>query len=252
MCPCSWDWTVYFHIFSIRSSFALLGTRTWSLLDPSLYPLTHPQMTTPGERCSALDSPSWRSPVLSPRLITFAEAVLGVSLNLTVLLQVQNQKPQMQYHLLCCFSVNLLQPGHTRSPPLHLHRHRWPVTQLLQHFFCLQPIPGGEHWEPGCCPTLCMLIRQSSTRRKVVSGGRRGIIFPSSSHLSTALKLLFSKRSHSRMQLCHVEITTGYWFVVSGIFPWTYCLFSEKVIGMEHKCTVIKRYSVILNCYCFF
>lgn len=41
-------------------------------------------------------------------------------------------------------SDHLLQPGHTWRPPLHLHRYRRPVFQLLQCLLCLQPLPGGQ------------------------------------------------------------------------------------------------------------
>lgn len=41
-------------------------------------------------------------------------------------------------------SDHLLQPGHTRSPPLHRHRYRRPVFQLLQLLLRLQPLPGGQ------------------------------------------------------------------------------------------------------------
>lgn len=45
---------------------------------------------------------------------------------------------------------HLLQPGHTRSPSLHLYRHRRPLVQLLQRFLCLQPLSRGQQGEPGC------------------------------------------------------------------------------------------------------
>lgn len=41
-------------------------------------------------------------------------------------------------------SDHLLQPGHTRRPALHLHRHRGPLLRLFQLFLSLQWLPRGQ------------------------------------------------------------------------------------------------------------
>lgn len=58
--------------------------------------------------------------------------------------------------LMCLLSDHLLQPGHTRSSPIHLHRYRWPVLHLLQRLLRLQPLPGGQQ---GCSNNLVSVTR---------------------------------------------------------------------------------------------
>lgn len=57
-------------------------------------------------------------------------------------------------------SDHLLQPGHTRSPSLHLHRYRRPVFQLLQLLLLLQPLPGGQQ---ECANSLVPVIPTTPT-----------------------------------------------------------------------------------------
>lgn len=64
---------------------------------------------------------------------------------------------------MCLLSDHLLQPGHTWSSPLHLHRYRRLVLHLLQHLLRLQPLPGGQQ---GCSDSLIPVTRPHHPRNR--------------------------------------------------------------------------------------
>lgn len=197
---------------------SLSGTHIWSLCALSLYPLTLPLRTTPGERCSVLALQSGKSPVLSPRLAKWEGH--EVQQALTPLAQ-YNTSPLQNYYLIqrysslmhhiwpdvFCFQItyyNQATPGvlpYISTDIAGLSSSFYSAFSACSHFLetnkdSLAALPPSALWHN----TAAMVSLQKEE-------GGMTITSVTSSHFTSVVEVLCCWRSHSWMQVSDYEIT---------------------------------------------